>query len=168
MKEKIILEFDEKKYFESLKDLKLNLRKLEQALECIEQIVGVRELKTLDEVEKFITDKTGFQNVIASAELLNVLQQLVYLQNHLQSIEFDKIENDKGTYVLKESVLKQLKNDCTTYLDECFVDDFNLLSKAIIPLNKLSTPNLVNCLKRDFTGQYSVSKVALQNSKLIC
>ena len=79
MKKKIILEFDEKKYFESLKDLKLNLRKLEQALECIEQIIGVRELKTLDEVEKFITDKTGFQNVIASAELLNVLQQFVYL-----------------------------------------------------------------------------------------
>jgi hypothetical protein len=168
MKEKIILEFDEKKYFESLKDLKLNLRKLEQALECIEQIVGVRELKTLDEVEKFITDKTGFQNIIASAELLNVLQQLVYLQNHLQTIEHDKIENNSGTFQIKESVLKQLKNDCTTYLDDCFVDDFNLLSKAIIPLNKLSTPNLVNCLKRDYTGQYSVSKVALQNSKLIC
>lgn len=168
MTEKIILEFNEKQYFESLKDLNLNLRKLEQALECIEQITGARELKTLDEVEKFITDKTGFQNVIASAELLNVLQQFVFLQNHLHTIELDKIENDKGTYILKESVLKQLKNDCTTYLDECFVDDFNLLSKAIIHLNKLSTPSLVNCLKRDFTGQYSVNKNALQNSRLIC
>lgn len=168
MTDKIILEFDEKKYFESLKDLKLHLRKLEQALDCIQTITGVRELKTLDEVGKFITDKTGFQNVIASAELLNVLQQFVFLQNHLHTIELDKIENDKGIYILKESVLKQLKNDCTTYLDECFVDDFNLLSKAIIPLNKLSTPSLVNCLKRDYTGQYSVSKIALQNSKLIC
>jgi hypothetical protein len=168
MNEKIILEFNEKQYFESLTDLKLNLRKLEQALECIEQITGVRQLQTIDEVEKFITDKTGFQNVIASAELLNVLQQLVYLQNHLQTIEHDKIENNSGTFQIKESVLKQLKNDCTTYLDKCFIDDFNLLSSVIVPLNKLSNPSLVNCLKRDFAGQYSVNKVALQNSKLIC
>ena len=164
---KIEISFNDAEYQKAFKELQLNLRKFEQCLECIEQITGVRELQTLDEVEKFITDKTGFQNVIASAELLNVLQQLVYLQNHLHTIELDKIENDKGIYILKESVLKQLKNDCTTYLDECFVDDFNLLSKAIVHLNKLTAPSLVNCLKRDYTGQYTINLVALQNSKIM-
>lgn len=168
MKEKIIVDFNDAQYQESLKDLKLNIRKLEYALDCIQQITGVRELQTLEEIEKFICTKSGFENLLASAELLNVLQPLVYLQNHLNSIEHDKIEKDSNTFKIKDSVLNDLKISLTTYLDDDLVSDYHLLSKAIVHLNKLSTPTLVNSLSRNYLGQYSVNMNALQNSRLIC
>ena len=121
MNDKIIVNFNDAQYQESLKDLKLNIRKLEYALDCIQQITGVRELKTLDEIEKFICTKSGFENLLASAELLNVLQPLVFLQSHLNSIEHDKIEKDSNTFKIKDSVLKDLKISFTTYLDDDFV-----------------------------------------------
>ena len=168
MNDKIIVNFNDAQYQESLKDLKLNIRKLEYALDCIQQITGVRELKTLDEIEKFICTKSGFENLLASAELLNVLQPLVFLQSHLNSIEHDKIEKDSNTFKIKDSVLKDLKISFTTYLNDDFVSDYHLLSKAIVHLNKLTTPTLVNCLSRNYLGQYSVNMNALQNSRLIC
>jgi len=168
MTEKIIVDFNDAQYQESLKDLKLNVRKLEHALDSIQQITGVRELKTLDEIEKFICTKSGFENLLASAELLNVLQPLVYLQNHLQTIEHDKIEKDNDSYKIKDSVLNDLKISLTTYLDDVYVSDYHLLSKAIVHLNKLTTPTLVNCLSRSFNGVYSVNVIALQNSRFVC
>lgn len=165
--QKIEISFNDAEYQKAFKDLQLNLRKFEQCLESTQRILGVRELKPLEEIERAITERTGFQNLIASAELINVLQELVYLQNHLHTIELDKIEKEGNTWQIKDSVLKQLKNACTEYLDECFVDDFNLLSKAAVHLNKLSLPSLSNCLKRDYTGQWSINLVALQNSKIM-
>jgi hypothetical protein len=165
MNDKIIVNFNDAQYYESLKTLQLNLRKLEQCLISIEEITGNKELKTLEEIDKVICNKSGFENVLASAELLNLMQPYIYLQNHLQTIEHDKIENNSGTFQIKDSLLNELKEANTTYLSNEYVADFNLLSKAIVHLNKLSSPALVNCLSRNYVGEYSVNRIALQNSK---
>lgn len=166
--EKIKISFNDKEYNESVKSLQLNLRKLEQCLNSIEEITGSKELKTLEEINKFICNRTGFENVLASAELLNLMQPYIYLENHLNVINHDILENDNGTFKIKESVLYDLKEANTSYLSNEFIADYNLLSKAIVHLNKLSSPTLVNALSRDYNGQYSVNLIALQNSKLIC
>jgi predicted RND superfamily exporter protein len=165
MNDKIIVNFNDTQYYESLKTLQLNLRKLEQCLISIEEITGNKELKTLEEIEKVICNKSGFENVLASAELLNLMQPYIYLQNHLNTIDYNILENDNGTYKIKDSLLNELKEANTTYLSNEYVADFNLLSKAIVHLNKLSSPALVNCLSRNYVGEYSVNRIALQNSK---
>ena len=165
MNDKIIVNFNDAQYYESLKTLQLNLRKLEQCLISIEEITGNKELKTLEEIEKVICNKSGFENVLASAELLNLMQPYIYLQNHLNTIDYNILENDNGTYKIKDSLLNELKEANTTYLSNEYVADFNLLSKAIVHLNKLSSPALVNCLSRNYVGEYSVNRIALQNSK---
>jgi predicted RND superfamily exporter protein len=165
MNDKIIVNFNDTQYYESLKTLQLNLRKLEQCLISIEEITGNKELKTLEEIDKVICNKSGFENVLASAELLNLMQPYIYLQNHLNSIDYNILENDNGAYKIKDSLLNELKEANTTYLSNEYVADFNLLSKAIVHLNKLSSPALVNCLSRNYVGEYSVNRIALQNSK---
>ena len=165
--EKIKISFNDKHYNESVKSLQLNLRKLEQCLNSIEEITGSKELKTLEEINKFICNRTGFENVLASAELLNLMQPYIYLENHLNVINHDILENDNGSYKIKDSVINELKEANTSYLSNEFIADYNLLSKAIVHLNKLSSPTLVNALSRDYNGQYSVNLIALQNSKLI-
>jgi hypothetical protein len=165
MNDKIIVNFNDAQYYESLKTLQLNLRKLEQCLISIEEITGNKELKTLEEIDKVICNKSGFENVLASAELLNLMQPYIYLQNHLNTIDYNILENDNGTYKIKDSLLNELKEANTTYLSNEYVADFNLLSKAIVHLNKLSSPALVNCLSRNYVGEYSVNRIALQNSK---
>jgi hypothetical protein len=166
--EKIKISFNDKHYNESVKSLQLNLRKLEQCLNSIEEITGSKELKTLEEINKFICTKSGFENVLASAELLNLMQPYIYLENHLNVINHDILENDNGSYKIKDSVINELKEANTSYLSNEFIADYNLLSKAIVHLNKLSSPTLVNALSRDYNGQYSVNLIALQNSKLAC
>jgi len=165
--EKIKISFNDTQYNESLKSLQLNLRKLEQCLNSIQEITGSKELITLEEINKFICNRTGFENVLASAELLNLMQPYIYLDNHLNTINHDVLENDNG-YKIKDSVLNELKIENTTYLSNEFIADYNLLSKAIVHLNKLSSPALVNVLSRDYNGEYSVNLIALQNSKLVC
>ena len=166
--EKIKISFNDTQYNESLKSLQLNLRKLEQCLNSIQEITGSKELITLEEINKFICNRTGFENVLASAELLNLMQPYIYLDNHLNTINHDVLENDNGIYKIKDSVINELKEANTSYLSDEFIADYNLLSKAITHLNKLSSPSLVNVLSRDYNGEYSVNLIALQNSKLVC
>ena len=67
----------------------------------------------------------------------------------------------------KESVLKQVKESHITYLQDQFIKDYDLLNKSAEILNKLSNPALVNCLKSDYAGRYSVNLLQLNNSNYL-
>ena len=58
---KIEVSFSQVAFENQIKSLSQNVEKYKKLLSAIEKITGVRELKTLKEVEEFICGKTGFK-----------------------------------------------------------------------------------------------------------
>jgi hypothetical protein len=161
---KVQVSFDQLAYEVNINSLQMNITKLIKCLDAIEKITNERKLLSLAEIEKFICDKTTFKNVLLSATLLEVGEEFKYLEHNLSKINHEVIEYKDNIPFTKESVLNQLKESHTTYLKEQFIKDYELLNKASEFLNKLSNPALVNSLKTDFTGKYSINLMQLNNS----
>ena len=164
---KVQVSFNQIAYETSINSLQLNINKLIKCLDNIEVINGNRNLQSLAEIEKFICDKTNFKNVKLSSELLNIANEYKYLENNLNSINHEVIEYKDNVPFTKESVLNQVKESNTTYLKEQFLQDYELLKKASEILNKLSNSALVNCLKSDYNGKYTINLHQLNNTDRI-
>ena len=164
---KIQVSFDQIRYAENINSLQMNTTKLIKCLEYIEVITESRSLKSLAEIEKFICDKTNFKNVKLSSELLNVANEYSYLEANLNTINHELIEYIDNAPTTKESVLKDLKESHTEYLQDKYIKDYELLNKASELLNKVSNPTLINCLKSDHNGKYSINLFQLNNSNRI-
>jgi hypothetical protein len=164
---KVQVSFNQIAYETSVNSLQMNITKLIKCLDNIEVVTGNRNLQSLAEIQQFICNKSNFSNVKLSSELLNVANEFNYLEANLNTINHEVIEYIDNVPSTKESVLKQLKESYTEYLKEQFIKDYDLLIKSAEILNKLSNPALVNCLKSDYAGRYSVNLFQLNNSDKI-
>jgi hypothetical protein len=160
----IVISFDQIKYEVALNELQNNIVKLNNCLDDIEKITGERTLKTLDEIEKFICEKTKFKNILLSATLLEVSDEYEYLEANLNTINHDVIEFRDNMPFIKDNVAKQLKETYTNYLEKQFISEYEILQNACEILNKLKNPALVNFLSSDYAGKYSVNLIQLNNS----
>lgn len=164
---KIQVSFDQIAYEVNINSLQMNITKLIKCLDNIEVITGNRSMQTIAEIEKFICDKTTFKNVLLSATLLEVANEYNYLEANLNTINHEVIEYIDNVPTTKESVLNQLKESHTIYLQDKHIKDYELLNKVSELLNKVSNPTLINCLKSDYTGRHSVNLFQLNNSDRI-
>ena len=161
---KVQVSFNQIAYEVNVNSLQMNITKLIKCLDNIEKITGNRNTQTITEIEKFICDKTNFKNVKLSSELLDIANEYSYLKDNLNTINYEVIEYKDNIPFTKESVLNQIKESHITYLQDQLIKDYDLLNKSAEILNKLSNPALVNCLKSDYAGRYSVNLLQLNNS----
>lgn len=167
MNDKIIINFNQKQFETAIASLQENVQKYKKLIDCTEKITGTRELQTLEQIEKIITDKTTFKNILLSATLLEVSDEYTFIQFNHNKINLEVLEIDGDNVTTKQSVLDKVKDDATEYLDEVFISEYNTLLKASNELNKLNNPSSSNYLKRDHNGRYSVNVMMLNNSKRI-
>ena len=164
---KVRVSFDQIAYEVNVNSLQMNITKLIKCLDNIEIITNERKITTLAEIEKFICDKSNFKNVKLSSELLDIANEYSYLKDNLNTINYEVVDYIDNVPFTKESVLKQVKESHITYLQDQFIKDYDLLNKSAEILNKLSNPALVNCLKSDYAGRYSVNLLQLNNSNYL-
>lgn len=164
---KTVVSFNQIGYEQTINTFQNNVSKLKKCLEYIEVITGSRTLKTLDEISDFICNKTKFKNIFLSATLLELDQEYKYLEDNLDTINHEVIQYIDNVPTTKESVLKATKESYTEYLQDKFVNDYELLNKAIELLNKVSNSNLVNCLKSDHNKKFTINLFQLNNSDRI-
>jgi hypothetical protein len=164
---KVTVSFNQLAYETSVNSFQMNINKLIKCLDNIEVITGSRSMQSLAEIEQFICNKSNFKNVKLSSELLDIAKEYAYLETNLNTINHEVIEFIDNVPFTKESILKQVKESNTSYLKEQFISDYEVLKKASEILNKISNPALVNCLKTDYAGRYSVNLLQLNNSNRI-
>ncbi len=167
MDKKIKIGFNDKMFLERTKELQVNERKATQCLKFIEQITGLKTLITIEDISNTITSKTGFVNVEASAELLNLSEAFYYLKTNLDTVKWEDLELGADDVKTKKTVLDDLTMICTSYLDEQFIQEYETLEKACDILNKLKRETSTRFLDRNYNGIYSVNLQGLQNSNFI-
>jgi len=163
----IEISFNQVAFENQINSLSQNVDKYKKLLNAIEKITGVRELKTLKEVEEFICEKSGFKNILLSATLLEVSDEYRFIEANHNKVNLEVLNFDTDEVGTKQAVLDKVKEDATLYLDECFVDEYNTLVKVTEYLNKLKSGNSSNFLAKDYNGKFKVNLQALQNSNRI-
>lgn len=164
---RIKVAFDDKKFLEGSKQFTINERKAVQCLNFIEQITGLRNIISIDEIGKHITTKTGFENIEASAELLNLSEAFYYLKMNLDSVLWNNLDITKDGAITQKTVINEFSQICTTYLNEQFLEEYETLEQACSILNKLKRQTNSRFLNRNYNGVYSVNLQGLQNSNFI-
>jgi hypothetical protein len=167
MKNKIQISFNQNQFESAVASLQENVVRYRTYLDSVEHITGKREFQTIEQVETFIKAKTTFSNIVLSAGLLDCLDSLKFIQSNYSKINLEVLQINDNVITTKQSVLDQVKIDCTSYLDECFIDEYNTLLKACDALNKLQSPNSSNYLSKDYNSKFKVNVMALQNSNRI-
>ena len=161
---KIEVSFSQVAFENQIKSLSQNVDKYKKLLDAIERIVGVRELKTLKEIEEFICTKTGFKNILLSATLLEVGDDYRFIEANHNKLNLEVLEINGDEVGTKQSILDKVREDATEYLKEAFISEYEILLEACGQLNKLSNMNSSNYLKRSYNGKYSIALSMLQNS----
>lgn len=167
MKNKIQISFNAPQYEVNVKSLQENVVRYRTYLDSVEHITGKREFQSVEDVESYIRAKTSFSNVILSAGLLEVTDSYKFIKDNYTKINIEVLQIDEDVITTKQSVLDQMKEDSTSYLDERFIEEYNTLLKACNELNKLSSPNSSNYLSKDYNAKFKVNVQALQNSNRI-
>lgn len=164
---KVVISVNQIALENQINSLSQNVDKYKKLLSAIEKITGVRELKTLKEVEEFICGKTGFKNILLSATLLEVGDEYKFIEANHNKVNLEVLDIDADEVTTKKAVLDKVKEDATLYLDECFIDEYNTLLKVCNELNKLQSPNSSNYLSKDYNAKFKVNVQALHNSNRI-
>jgi hypothetical protein len=164
MTKKIKIDFNQLGYENALNELSATASTYNKALNCFETITGKKEFIQLEVLEKYITDKTGFKNVMMSSTLLEVSDELKFLQDYLPTLNTDVLDISNGNAVVKESVKDELKEGFTTYLNIALVNDFNTLQAVCDAINRLENPNHSKFLTSNHLGKWKVNKIGLHNS----
>jgi len=150
-----------------INSLSQNVDKYKKLLNAIEKITGVRELKTLKEIQEIVCDKTGFKNILLSATLLEVSDEYRFIEANHNKVNLEVLEINGDDVATKQAILDKVKLEATLFLDECYIEEHNNLVKASEYLNNLKNPNSSNYLNKDYLGKFKINLQALQNSNRI-
>ena len=164
---RVEISFDQDKYNEAVAALNANLDNYIRCIEAIDKITSKKELKTIEQINQHIYSVTNFENIILSSQLLNVQNEYSYLLANLNAVDVSNLDFKGNIPFVKESVLEQVKQDATQYLSDEHIDEYKILLQASKELNKLSNPNNVKHLTRDYAGKYTVNLLGLENSNKI-
>ena len=105
-------------------------------------------MDTVDQIREHLNSKTGFENVLMSADALNLKSQYVIVSRFLQGVDFSVYDEDFN-------VSQEYKNKClenaTTYWNDADLKLFTKIEKALKQLNNFGLP--INCFYNDNQGQ---------------
>jgi len=167
MKDKIQISFNAPQFEVNIKSLKENENRYIKFIDAVLHITGKREFLSVEDIENYIKAKTSFSNVVLSAGLLDCLDSYTFIKDNYTKINLEVLQIDEDIITTKQSVLDQVKEDATMYLDDGFIDEYNTLLKACNELNKLQSPNSSNFLSKDYNAKFTVNAQALNNSNRI-
>ena len=162
-----VLNFNQVAFETELQTKKTQIEIYNQLLKCIESITSIKELKSLDEIDTFIKEKTGFANVQMSASLLGIEAEYKFISENVNKLDLSDflIANDKSSIELKSDVIEALKEKHTTYLTADKEAIYKKLNSAIKLLNELH-PYVFRCVSQDYKGNYGINKLMLHNLDL--
>jgi len=167
MKKKIRVDFQEKKNQNELAKEQQKVDALNQCLELSKEISG-NEITTykVDELNKYLSTKSGFPNPEYSSKLLGLndaYKSYLKAYNEIKGID-DKIIKSRfkstvNGFILSDVFIKELEESNTIYLAEELVPVYEKLNEVVQILNEVEETKKTasNYLKRDYQGVWSVA-----------
>ena len=105
-------------------------------------------MKTLEEINVFLTEKTGFVNVQMSAEAMGLNEQYNIVSKYLDVIDLNHYDDD---FNITQEYKDILKEQFTTYWNDADVKLFNKIEKVLKQLNDFGIP--MTCFYNDNQGK---------------
>ena len=118
------------------------------AKQLSEAMVSFAGMKTLEEIDIYLNEKTGFVNTQLSAEAMGLGEQYQLVSKYLGSVDLKIYDKN---WVVKQSYKDKMFEKYTIYWSNEDVKLFEDVEKALATLNALNLPN--GCLRSDHTGQ---------------
>lgn len=153
MKQNKVLSNNIEQSKKDIREANLQVDALNTLLICCKAITGDKKLFTLEEIESFIADKTGFKNVEASSDLLGVKDEFLFIKDYyskewrfrLQDFQFKKNLYSLGNLRDKiiESNTERITDEEQKMYEDCLeiCNSFNKLKsdfEAIVNINPYS------------------------------
>ena len=105
-------------------------------------------LKTLEEIDEHLKEKTGFVNVELSATAMGVEAEYKLVSKYLGKIN---LKNYDKNGLVTQKYKDKCFLDCTVYHTDEDIKFFDEVEKVLEKLNALNLPN--GCLRSDHSGQ---------------
>ena len=118
------------------------------AKQLSEAMVSFAGMKTLEEIDIYLNEKTGFVNTQLSAEAMGLGEQYQLVSKYLGSVDLKIYDKN---WVVKQSYKDKMFEKYTTYYSDEDIKLFDEVEKVLEKLNALNLPN--GCLRSDHTGQ---------------
>lgn len=118
-------------------ELKKQAKQLSELTKLIQTITESKEIKSLSELNVWLTDKTGFESPRFAADSLDLLDAY---QNVLKLSKKITITLEQVTplYGLKPSIIKEVNEKHTTYYSNKEMEEIRIYRKISEQFNKLS------------------------------
>jgi hypothetical protein len=160
-REKYILQVNKARIDAEVADLNKQVKALNQKETLYAELSKKtgEEIRSLVDLESYLRNKTGFVNLLLAGQALDLESE------YKQAIELDKveviakgkIEKRGGTYVIKQSVIDQVRESYTDYIPEELRVKYDQLEAAIKILNDLPLPNR-GCVSQNYSGDWVINK----------
>jgi len=118
-----------------------------------EALKSFEGLKTIEEIDAFLNDKTGFVNVELSATAMGLEAEYGLMKQYLGKIN---LKNYDANGLVTQKYKDKCFLDYTQYYSDEDVELFEAVEKALEKLNALELP--VGCLTSDHKGQVTFNE----------
>ena len=142
----------------AVEKLSSELQIMKNVIEFTEVITGKKELLSLEQIESEILKNSEYKNIHLVAELKGIDKEYNYILSNLNNFNS---ENYTDTLEIKESVLKAIEIENTTYLTEQAEQVKRKLDKVTEVLNSINR-NYTKTLHSDYQGNWSINLQMLQ------
>ena len=112
------------------------------------------DLKSLDEINIYLKEKTGFENITMASDSLNLKAQYTIISRYIDLIDFSKYDDDL-VHITPEARAEIQENN-TRYWSEEEVKEFVTIEKMLDKLNKMNIP--LGSIRSDHRGKFSFNE----------
>ena len=123
------------------------------AKQLSEAMVSFAGMKTLEEIDIYLNEKTGFVNTQLSAEAMGLGEQYQLVSKYLGSVDLKIYDKN---WVVKQSYKDKMFEKYTTYYSNEDLKLFEGVEKALATLNSFNLPN--GCLWANHKGEVNFNE----------
>ncbi len=152
--------FDDVNYQIGLGKLNSNLENFLDLENSFERITGSKEIKSLEYLNTFITELSGFPNLEASIKLLDFETSYLTIQNTINIIDYTLIDLVNKTVC--NDVLQAYKEERTTRLSDNAQANYLILLQIAKLYEQVTNPDFLRSINSpDFRITWNVNLLAL-------
>ena len=120
-----------------IRELKKEAKKLSELTKLIQAITDSKEIKTVSELNIWLTDKTGFESPRFASDSLDLLDGYKNVLRLSKDVSLT-LKQVTPLYDLKPSVIKEIKEKYTTYYSDEEMKEIKTYRKISEQFNSLS------------------------------